>query len=51
LLPDILFHPEGKVVDENFMLLQDQPKDQQNKRSSFFFEIQDERLDEYFSFD
>ena len=47
IIPDILFHPGGKVVDETVKLLQDNSGD----GSCFFVKISDEKLPVYFSID
>ena len=46
MIPDILFHPHGKVVDETVNLIKDLPDENEGeeKLSSFFVEIKDEKI-------
>ena len=42
LIPNIISHPKGKIVDETAIFLSD--KDKESKGSSFFTELIDENL-------
>lgn len=44
-IPDIVFHPTGKVVEETHLLFKDYPKDYEG--SSFFVELHSVNLPAY----